>query len=63
MIDPKCPFCGSECTIQTAYSDDLEYVRHFECNKCHGVFREVHRLKFDRLETLRKPTRRAANVD
>ena len=61
MIDPKCPFCGSKCTIQTSDYDGFEYVRNCECNRCHGVFREVYTMKLDRVEALIKPIRRAEN--
>ena len=61
MIEPKCPFCGGKCTIQLSYGGSWEYVRNWECDRCHGVFREVYRMTFARLETLRKPIRRADN--
>lgn len=58
MNDPKCPFCNGKATIQMSYSDGFEFVRNYECNRCHGVFREVYRMTLDRVDTLIKPIRR-----
>ena len=61
MKDPKCPFCNGKSTIQMSYEDGWEFMRNCECSKCYALFREVYAMKFDRVETMRKPTRRFDN--
>ncbi len=61
MKIPKCPFCNGECTMQTSDFDGWEYWHNYECNNCHCLFREVYRMKLDKVETLISPNRRADN--